>query len=265
MKSLVISMSMMLSLLFVSCSKDDTSITDRDPVGREMTSEEKQNTVLNDNPYAFVGTIHNEVLDRLMCQPFYSTRSVRDSLELLATMKANAYAEYAELEEGTLMRVEDFNDLFDEVMGMSLNATSPSSSISLEKYQMSSQLESCVSEIDNIVDDNDTNIVSLLNRVDSVQSVAMACPMTTGRDVVLSVASIASSSLTYWYDNFQEVYEPLPGLPVEIENIRKWKDACKADYKAGKSVWQLGRAGGVWGWVAVGVIVGAASAVSYYL
>ncbi len=250
-KTILFAVSAITTILLLSCSTDaeqlcNDKLTEQEPVSEIV------NRLNAANPHSTLGIMHNEVLRDLGSQLDLKTRTSPGNP--LDALREEAIRQYKSLHD-TVMTLPEFLAYYDSILP---KAFLPENPIQMFAVDLSPQEKATFTmarqDLDSVMFDNDNSITSLLSRVETIQNTILSCPASDDREELLSVASVATNSLDYWHAE-----KMVSGLNISSE----WKNAAKADYKAGKYTSKVARYFGVWGWVGAAVITGVASYIGY--
>lgn len=259
MKKLTFVLSILLSVTMFSCNGNEEVVN-------VLPKEKKENPQdylkhLNEtNPESQFGILHNKVVDKYM-QTYNRdlTRSLspEDSTAFCLSVRSQAIQDYLATDD-TLMNNTEYGDFYDESFVTIDSYRGVENYLEMMPETPSKQLlKNCYKELEMVINDNDSSITSLLQRIAVIQSNIDGSQFCQQKNMMYALASVAANSLSYW-----EEYEANQKASLSATTVR-FKSVAKTDYKVGKVAVKVGRNFGLWGWVGGAVVTGAASYLEY--
>jgi hypothetical protein len=248
--------------IFIACSKDNDQTTN------QVTTKEIKNTQLNPSDFKIIGNEHNRILEltfvalekKLLSDN--GTAKIKNKNGKYYSSELSTIDQILEYSKGVIKKEISKNtskysksSVIQKSINVSLNRVDEMFEMKTPlmeddklynrtlESKLTSNVKLYLSDLNDLFTDKDTSLVSLKNRIHILETTISQENLTEEEQVILySATNTASSTLTYWNENYDNWVDTLPldsnghpprptgGIkPKEPTEVAAWKVIGIAD------------------------------------
>jgi hypothetical protein len=225
-----------ISFLFFSCSQNENASPNNSQATKEISTKEIQNIQLNPSDFKIIGNEHNRILELTFASLEKELLSDNGSAKIknkngkYYSSELSTIDEVLEYTKGVIKKEISKNNskyskssIIQKSVNVSLNGVDAMFEMKTPlmendklynrtiESKLTSKVKLYLSDLNALLRDQDTSLVSLKNRIHILETTISHANLTEGEQAILySATNTASSTLTYWNENYNNWVTTLP-------------------------------------------------------